>query len=217
MKQSPSDALTGPQRPLALAPMLGAAAGWIDERRASLSARPPRTPRAQKAPLKAWAKAREGAGGHRFLLSRDTVARAEALFPGIPGPVRSASPAWTKRCGPFATATNPRFACFFPRVALFLPRVCFQPAALFSLSSLSFLRGGGRKKGGRRGRGKHPRVEDVTRGYKTYGSGKKRAFPGISGDRYEPKSQCFQWVSGGDGRSPGISGDFPLFPRGVVV
>lgn len=212
-----SDALEGLQRVVALLPAHGAAADWIDERGASMSLRSPRTPHAQEAPPGAWEKPAGGGRGHRFWLFRETVARADGLFPGISGPVVCASLGSTKASGRFANDLGPRVGLVFPRVTRFFPRVHFWGCARLSLSSLSFLRERKRERGGRRGRGKHPRIADVTRGYKTDGSWKKRAFHGFSGDDCEPEVQCFQWVSGGGGRSTGFSVEMPLSPRVVAT
>lgn len=212
-----SEALEGLQRVVALLPAHGAAAGWIDARSASVWPRPPRAPRSRKAPPKDGGQPAQGAPRHRFSLSRETVARADSPDPGISAVWGGVLLDSTKGRTAFATFALPRDASISPRISSFLPRVCFWSGCPLSPLSLSLLRGGGRKKEGGEERARHPRVQDVTRGYKPYGSGKKRAFHGISGDRYEPFIQWFQWVSEGGPRSPGFSVEMPLSPRVVVV
>ena len=209
--------LEGLQRPLALLSMHGAAAGWIDARSASVWPRPPRPPRSQKAPHRDGGQPGRGAFWHRFCLSREAVARAEGSNPWMAGCLCGASLGSTKASGPFATFRFPRVASFFPRIASFFPRVHFSACGPFSLSISLFLRGERRRKGGRRGRGKHPRVEVVSRGYIPYGSWRKRGFHGFSVDGCEPNVQCFQGVTGGELRSTGFSVEMPLSPRVVAT
>lgn len=209
--------LAGLQRVVALLPAHGAAAGWIDARSASVWPRPPRAPRSRKAPHKNGGQPAQGAGSHRFGLSRETVARADGPDPWISAVWGGVLLDSTKGRAAFATFAIPRIALVLPRIALFCPRVRFLGLRPLSLISLSFLRGERRRKGGRRGRGKHPRVRFVIRGYKPYGSWKKRAFHGFSVDDSEPNVQCFQWVGDGVRRSTGFSVEMPLSPRVVAT
>lgn len=208
--------LEGLQRVVALLPMHGAAAGWIDARSASVWPRPPRSPRSRKAPPKDGGQPARGAFWHRFSLSLGSVARAGGAIPWKTAWVRGLTSTPMRAAGRSAKPAFPRVASVSPRVASIFPRVCFLRSGALSLSSLSFYRGRRKRKGGRRGRGRHPRVENVRRGYKAYGSWKKRAFHGFSVDGCEPEVQCFQWVTGGGRRSTGFSVEMPLSPRVVV-
>lgn len=212
-----SEALAGLQRPSALLPAHGAAAGWIDARSASVRPRSPRSPRCRKAPLKDGGQPAQGAPRHRFSLSRETVARADRPNPWITAVWGGVLLGSTKGRAAFATFLFPRVASFLPRIRSFCPRVRFSGLRPLSLSSLSFLRERRKRKGGRRGRGRHPRVRVVTRGYKTDSSWRKRAFHGFSVDDHEPNIQCFQWVGGDWRRSTGFSVEMPLSPREVAT
>ncbi len=158
---------------------------------------------------------KEGETDGVFSGSRGGVACAEGSNPWIFERVGGAIPDSTKRGGCFAIVFVPRVSLFFPRVGPFLPRVDFSAWGLLFPFFLSFIEGERGRGGGRNGIHGNPRVEFVTRGYKTYRSWKKRAFHGFSVDCVLRNVQCWRGVRCREGVNPPFHGKFaPPSPRG---
>lgn len=189
----------------------------IDEKNASIEGRglAPDPVRLGFEGMRVYPKKGELSGG--FCRSREGVACAEGANPWIFGRCDCANPDSTKRSGRFAIWFDPRVALFFPRVGPFLPRVDFSAWGLLFPFFLSFIEGERGRGGGRKGVHGNPRVEFVTRGYKTYRSWKKRAFHGFSVDCALRNLQCWRGVRCWAGVNPPIHGKFaPPLPRGGV-
>lgn len=97
----------------------------------------------------------------------------------------------------------PRIASFYPRVCLFLPRArFFVPRLFFPLSS--FFEREREREEGENAKSGNPRIRFVTRGYKTYGSWKKRLFSDNPGDAFLSTFQHWRGFAGGWASIPGF-------------
>lgn len=180
-------------------PVRRAAADWIDDVRASMLCTFPPHPPITKAPPY-QGKPHQGRGwSDRFSRWIDSGSRVEGSFPWIAIIFFCDFLDLARASARLTIFRFPRIASFFPRVGSFYPRVCFSRSRLFFLLSPFFKRERERE---RRGNAKSddPRIQFVTRGYKTYGSWKKQPFHGFSGDAFLSNLQC--WRGFTCGRAP---------------
>ena len=163
----------------------------------------PRTPQRKKAPP-TWGKPSEG-GGLVIAFSYGSVRYFSATPPNP----------WiaiifccyflglAKAPARLSADLFPRIASFFPRVCLFLPRArFFVPRLFFSLSS--FFERERERREGKNAKSDDPRIQYVTRGYKTYGSWKKRLFSGNPGDAFLGTFQHWRGFAGDQASIPGF-------------
>ena len=196
--------------------MRGAAADWIDDKNASIDLPRPPHPTAQKASPVGGFSLRSGGEAARFSRSRVGVACAEGPNPWIFRALQGAPLGFTKAIRAFATFSFPRVALIFPRVGLFSPRVCFSAFAA-SFSFFSLLHRERERKEGREAVHVDPRVEYVTRGYKTYRSWKKRVFPRVSVDGWRGGPLMNQGLTRPSPEIHGSTGVLPPSPLAVAL
>lgn len=208
--------LFGLQRPLALLPMHREAADQIDDRGASVAALTPRTPRPRRAPPESLRKASEGAGRHRFSLSRVTVRAADGSNPGISAPVGGSVRGSTKRRAAFATSIDPRIASISPRFTPFSPRVVFLDAHPFLPFFFFFKREREEIGGGDEAAVASPGLT-CNAGIQSLRFGEKTGFPRVfRGTTTNRIPNVFNGLGVAGARSPGFLGEMRPSPAAVV-